>query len=170
MQSVRKGELPVKFNRRTVIASIATVSILAAFPARADATVSVSLWDKPEMDMATGLGHGMGGEMSTASMGVTAKPVSVSAGTVTFEVTNDSKDTVHEMIVAPLKAADEVLPYDENGGRVDEEAAGHLGEVAELAPGAKGALTVDLKPGSYILYCNIPGHYMGGMWTVVEVK
>lgn len=160
----------MKFTRGTIFAPVALVSILATFPAWAAAAVAVSLWDNPAMDMAMGLGHGMAGDMSKASMGIRAEPDSVPAGTVTFRVTNDSKDTVHEMILAPLKSPDEVLPYNENGGRVDEEAAGHLGEVAELDPGAKGALTVDLKPGSYLLYCNMPGHYMGGMWTVVEVK
>ncbi len=160
----------MKITRRTVFAAIASASLLAAFPASAATTVSVSLWDKPDMDMATGLGHGMGGDMSKANMGITATPESVPAGPVTFQVTNDSKDIVHEMIVAPLKSADEKLPYIDSEGRVDEEAAGHLGEVAELDPGASGALTVTLKPGSYILYCNIAGHYMGGMWTDIEVK
>jgi uncharacterized cupredoxin-like copper-binding protein len=27
-----------------------------------------------------------------------------------------------------------------------------------------------LKPGRYILYCNIPGHYALGMWTLLTVK
>ena len=27
----------------------------------------------------------------------------------------------------------------------------------------------DLKPGRYMLYCNLPGHYMAGMWTLLEV-
>lgn len=156
--------------RRIAIATIACLPMLAALPASAATTVKVSLWDKPDMDMATGLGHGMGGDMSKASMGITAEPSSVSAGEVTFDVTNASKDTIHEMIVAPLKSADEKLPYLQDEGRVDEEAAGHLGEVAELDPGASGALTVTLKPGAYILYCNIPGHYMGGMWTDITVK
>lgn len=156
--------------RRIAIATIACLPMLATLPASAATTVKVSLWDKPDMDMATGLGHGMGGDMSKASMGITAEPSSVSAGEVTFDVTNASKDTIHEMIVAPLKSADEKLPYVQDEGRVDEEAAGHLGEVAELDPGASGALTVTLKPGAYILYCNIPGHYMGGMWTDITVK
>jgi uncharacterized cupredoxin-like copper-binding protein len=46
---------------------------------------------------------------------------------------------------------------------------GHLGEVSELDPHKTGALTVDLAPGTYVLYCNIPGHFDGGMWTTVTV-
>ncbi len=60
--------------------------------------------------------------------------------------------------------------YDETMQKVDEDAAGHLGEVAELEPGASGSLTLTMKPGTYILYCNIPGHYAAGMWTLFTVK
>ena len=62
------------------------------------------------------------------------------------------------------------LPYDKAGNLVDEDAAGHLGEVSELEPGKKGALKLTLKPGTYILYCNVPGHYALGMWTLLTVK
>jgi len=44
-----------------------------------------------------------------------------------------------------------------------------LGEIPDLAPGKTGTLTVDLKPGSYVLFCNQPGHYHDGMSTVLTV-
>jgi len=94
---------------------------------------------------------------------------SVPAGHVTFNVVNASKDTIHEMIVARLKSMDEKLPYIANEERVDEDHAGDLGEVSELDPGANGELGVDLKPGTYILYCNVPGHYVSGMWALLKV-
>jgi uncharacterized cupredoxin-like copper-binding protein len=53
---------------------------------------------------------------------------------------------------------------------VDEDAAGHLGEVSELDPGASGTLTIDLKPGKYVLFCNLPAHFMNGMWTEITVQ
>ncbi|TIW90101.1 MAG: hypothetical protein E5V51_02545, partial [Mesorhizobium sp.] len=95
----------------------------------------------------------------------------VPAGEVTFKVSNTSKDTVHEMIV--VRAADAkktALPYVKNENRVNEDAAGHLGEVSELDPGKTGSLTLDLKPGSYAVFCNIPGHFMNGMWATILVK
>jgi len=52
---------------------------------------------------------------------------------------------------------------------VIEEASGYLGEISDLDPLASGALTLTLKPGTYILFCNLPGHYMAGMWTLVTV-
>ena len=111
----------------------------------------------------------MGADMSMAMMGVKVDQMTLAAGEVTFAVTNDSKDFVHEMVISPITDATKPLPYLTDGEKVDEDAAGHLGEVAELDPGAKGALTITLTPGTYILYCNIPGHYISGMWTTITV-
>ena len=77
---------------------------------------------------------------------------------------------IHEMLVSPILGLDAKLPYVDNENRVDEEASRDLGEVSELDPGKSGALTLELKPGLYILFCNIPGHYMSGMWTTIEVR
>jgi uncharacterized cupredoxin-like copper-binding protein len=54
--------------------------------------------------------------------------------------------------------------------RVNEDAAGHLGEVSELDPGQSGSLSMKLDPGTYMLFCNVPGHYMAGMWTTITVE
>lgn len=145
----------------------------ASFAAEA-ATVKVTLWDKgPDSatpDDAHPMGMGSAGaDMKMAMVGVKADVASVKAGKVTFEVTNASKDIVHEMILSPVPEGGKPLPYIADQLKVDEDAAGHLGEVSELDPGKSGALTVDLKPGKYILFCNIPAHFMNGMWTEITV-
>ena len=61
------------------------------------------------------------------------------------------------------------LPYLVDEKRVDEDATDHLGEVSELDPGKSGSLTVNLTPGTYVLYCNIPGHFIDSMWTMLTV-
>ncbi|MEX1663644.1 plastocyanin/azurin family copper-binding protein [Thioclava sp. 15-R06ZXC-3] len=171
----------MEITRRTaIVLALAALPALAITPAMATetTTVKVSLWDKGDNSMddlgsVPPMGFNMVGASELtqqATMGVTAKPSSVSAGKVTFEVKNDSKGTVHEMIVAPIQSATEELPYNKDEMRVDEDKAGHLGEVSELDPGQSGSLTVTLKPGEYILYCNIPGHYVMGMWTLLHVE
>lgn len=146
------------------------VGVLATPSVAGGTTVLVSLWDKgADTPMGKGMGMGMHGDMAMVTMGIDAKPGSVKAGEVTFKVVNASKDTVHEMVLSPITTVDTLLPYNEALEKVDEDAAGHLGEVAELEPGQSGGLTLTLKPGTYILYCNIPGHYAAGMWTVFTV-
>lgn len=110
------------------------------------------------------------GQMHNGPMGIKVSKAMVPAGEVTFNVTNDSKDMVHEMVVSPVKDENVALPYDKASQKIDEDAAGHLGEVAELEHGKKGSLTMNMKPGRYMLYCNIPGHYVLGMWTLITVK
>jgi uncharacterized cupredoxin-like copper-binding protein len=74
------------------------------------------------------------------------------------------------MLISPVKDKDTLLPFIENENRVDEEKSGDLGEVSELDPGKSGKLTLTLKPGTYILFCNVPGHYTAGMWATLTVK
>ncbi len=159
--------------RRELLATAAALPVLAvaAGPALANGTtVDVSLWDQGnDKAMPTDLGFGMHGDMSKATMGIAVSTATVKAGEVAFLVTNASKDTVHEMIVARLKDAKTTLPYVKDEERVDEDKAGDLGEVSELEPGARGALTVTMKPGDYLLYCNVPGHFAAGMWTLFTV-
>ena len=148
------------------------LAVVLATPSFAETTINVKLWDKGgTMDMSKGMGLGIGmhGDMKTAIMGVDIDKKTVKAGVVTFKVNNSSKETVHELIVSPINNADETLPYLNNENKVDEEHGSHLGEVSELEGGASGALTITLKPGMYALFCDIPNHYMDGMWTLLTV-
>ena len=120
--------------------------------------------------MANDVLYGKSGlDTSKATMGIRPSPATVKAGDITFNVTNDSKDTVHEMIVMYLADPAQALPYINTENRVDEDKAGDKGEVSELDPGASGKLTVTLKPGKYLLICNVPGHYAAGMWSEFTV-
>ncbi|MCB1501406.1 MAG: hypothetical protein KDK07_16745 [Bauldia sp.] len=154
----------------TFAAAFALLPVLGA-PAWAATTIDVTIWDKgADAEMATAMGYGAGEvDHAKLSMGLKLSHDSAPAGDVTFKVTNSSKDTVHEMLVLPISTPGQAPTYVENESRIDEEAAGHLGEVAELDPGQSGALTLDLEPGEYLLVCNIPGHYMAGMWQVFTV-
>lgn len=137
----------------------------------AAALVQISLWDKgANTEMPMGLAYAAPGlDVTKTTMGIKVSPGAVKAGEVTFNVRNDSKDTVHEMIVMYLADPGKLLPYIDAENRIDEDKAGDKGEVSELDPGKSGSLTVDLKAGKYLLICNVPGHYGAGMWTEFTV-
>ncbi len=158
---------------RLLFAAATALTLIAPLPAFADATVNVSLSDTgADMDLSQnmGLGLGLNGDMSKAMMFVKADVQSIAAGKVTLVVTNDAKETLHELLVAPVADVNVILPYVENENRVDEEAAKYLGEVSELEPGKSGSLTLELTSGLYLLFCNVPGHYQAGMWTLLKVE
>lgn len=153
--------------------SAAALTTLLVTPAMAEPVVTVTLIDKvgssttelPEM----GMGMGMGGDMAMAKMAINASPRQVRPGPVTFKVINLASKIVHEVIVAPLPEGMEKLPYDTAATMVKENALQAFGSVNEIDPSRSAALTLTLKPGKYMLYCNLPGHYMAGMWTVIDV-
>ena len=102
-------------------------------------------------------------------MQMTPDRTSAPAGQVTFQVHNASTSLVHEMIVVKTDAPPSALPYDKKKDEVEEDKIKSLGEVSELPPGKSGSLTLDLKPGAYLLFCNQPGHLQGGMQARFEV-
>ena len=154
---------------------LAALALFAQFstPAMAGATVMVKLFDNGEtLDLSKNLGMAPATkmDMSMAPMGIKIQPAVVPQGKVVFKVTNNSKTVIHEMLLAPTANANAALPYIDKENRADEEKTHDLGEVSELDPGKSGELTVDMKPGSYILFCNVPGHLGAGMWTTITVK
>src|ERR1700687_5275041 len=97
------------------------------------------------------------------NMRISLDHATVTAGRVTFRATNRSKNLIHEMIVVKVDPKKPALPYDEKKTEVIEKKIQNLGEISNLKPGAAGAMTLSLKPGSYVLICNQPGHYKAGM-------
>jgi len=53
-------------------------------------------------------------------------------------------------------------------GTADETNA--VGEAPDIEAGATKSVTLDLKAGKYVLLCNLPGHFAGGMWTTFTVS
>jgi uncharacterized cupredoxin-like copper-binding protein len=161
----------MKMMKSLSLAAVAGCLMLSSTAfAEVSTKVNVTLWDKgPAAEIKTDMGMGMAGDHSKATMGLKLSKDHAKAGNVTFEVKNSSKETVHEMVVIPYPT-DGKVPYSDKDSKFDEDAAGHLGEVSELEPGKSGSVTLDLKPGKYILSCNVATHYANGMWAVFTVK
>jgi uncharacterized cupredoxin-like copper-binding protein len=98
-----------------------------------------------------------------------AAPSTLRAGAVDFTVTNEGPER-HEFIVARVGAS--ALPMRSDGLTIDEETL-EKQEVGELEPGKPGAvrtLRLDLAPGRYVFFCNMAGHFLGGMHHEVVVQ
>ena len=86
------------------------------------------------------------------------------AGPVTFEIEN-AGTIVHEFVVMKTDLAADKLPLDTSAGVVSEDTDGLtvVDEVEDIPVGSSESLTVDLPAGHYVVICNVPGHYAGGM-------
>ena len=93
----------------------------------------------------------------------------IPAGEFRFELQN-ADGIPHDFVVMRSDVPASSLPVD--NGRVSLESAGQLvGAITAVDPGGKGTSeTMVLEPGNYILFCNVPGHYSGGMYYTLEVK
>jgi uncharacterized cupredoxin-like copper-binding protein len=77
---------------------------------------------------------------------------------------NNRGPIAHELVVARDRGP--ALPIRDDGITIDEDALGDdvVGVLEAAQPGVND-LDVDLAPGRYVLFCNMSGHYKGGMRT-----
>ncbi|MBI1802025.1 MAG: cupredoxin domain-containing protein [Chloroflexi bacterium] len=95
---------------------------------------------------------------------------SVPAGKVTFDVRNTGK-LEHELVLLKTDLGPTALKMRAAESKVDEEAgAANVGEIEDIADGASKSETFTLKPGKYVLVCNVVDHYKAGMAVAFEVK
>ena len=157
---------------KTLVSAALFTSLLAP-AALAETVVKVTLIDKMgsgDLSKPLGLGMGMHADMAQAKMGIAVNPKMVTPGAVRFDVTNLASGLVHEVQIARITDENQVLPYDQSRNKVDLEGLQTLGAVSEIMPNKSASLILDLAPGKYLLFCNVAGHYMAGMWTVIVVK
>jgi uncharacterized cupredoxin-like copper-binding protein len=100
---------------------------------------------------------------------ITASSYQLRAGEVDLSVTNRGPDA-HELLV--VRETDAGLPMSKDAQRVDEDAIEDqtLGELEPGQPGGVRHMRVNLRPGRYLLLCNMAGHYLGGMHAELVVS
>ena len=135
-------------------------------------------------DPATATASDDGGATTVAvalqEFAVSADPATVPAGSVTFDVTNDGPDDVHEFVVIKTDLAPTDLPTDKDGAVLEDgEGMEVVDEIEDIPVGETPTLTVDLETGAYVLICNIlqeepdgtlEAHYAEGMRTGFTVE
>jgi uncharacterized cupredoxin-like copper-binding protein len=99
---------------------------------------------------------------------ITLAPARVRAGDVRVLLRNKGPDA-HELIL--VRSAGGPLPLHSDGFTIDEELLDHA-TVVTVEPQPAGTideLHLHLEPGRYELYCNMAGHYLGGMHAELVV-
>jgi uncharacterized cupredoxin-like copper-binding protein len=99
---------------------------------------------------------------------LTTTTTSLPAGPVTFDVVNYGPST-HQFNVDLTTLVDSHLPVDVSGLFVNEASPllHRQGSVDSAGLGSRHRLTLTLAPGTYVVYCNLEGHYISGMhWTI----
>jgi hypothetical protein len=89
----------------------------------------------------------------------------VPAGTVNFNIYSKGPST-HELAVFQTTQPADQLPLGDDGLRIDEDSAllREAGELEQVDIGETETFVLRLPPGTYVLVCNMEGHYLGGMY------
>jgi uncharacterized cupredoxin-like copper-binding protein len=97
---------------------------------------------------------------------ITVNVPSVKAGTIKIGVRNLAS-MEHSFEVLKTDIPQDKIPVDLASAKASE--VGKVGAIPSIPAGKSAALTLDLTPGSYVLICNIAGHYQLGMHTAFKV-
>ena len=97
-----------------------------------------------------------------------AAPKRSASGDLLLSVQNRGPDA-HELIV--VRESGSRLPLRRDGSTVSEEKLDPVtaGVLEPGQPGSNRKLRLHLPPGRYVLFCNMSGHYLGGMHTELVV-
>lgn len=95
----------------------------------------------------------------------------VESGMVTFNIHSKGPST-HEMAVFETTRPPDQLPMGTDGLRIDEDSPllREAGELEQVDIGQTETIALRLRPGRYVLVCNMEGHYLGGMYLPLVVQ
>ena len=85
---------------------------------------------------------------------------------MTFTINNEGP-SAHEFVVIATDTAPGDLPVKD--GLVEEDSITVVDEAEDIAPSTTASLPIDLEAGSYVIICNLPGHYEQGMNVGLKV-
>jgi uncharacterized cupredoxin-like copper-binding protein len=110
-------------------------------------------------------------DVTLHDFGIKVSRHSVPAGLVVLHVTNDGPST-HEINVDLTRYQAGKIPLQRDGLTAAENAPGlhRIDSIEQVNLHRTEDLTLDLKPGRYVLWCNLEGHYLGGMHQTFDVR
>lgn len=96
-------------------------------------------------------------------------PKQVASGDLTLTVVNQGPDD-HELII--VRATTTRLPLRSDGLTANEEKLSSITALSlgPAAPDTRRTTHLHLRPGRYVLFCNMAGHFMAGMRTTLVVR
>lgn len=98
---------------------------------------------------------------------ITLEPARAPDGSVDLEIANEG-DLVHEVEI--FAGADPGETLDVSNSVADTRGLRLVDEVEDVLPSTTARLVVDLDPGTYLVICNLPGHYQQGMSAYLTVE
>src|SRR5262249_24289350 len=158
MHSLGLGRLGPSRDRRGGVAVVllASAALVASFVGTAGAQ---------------GAGHASTVNVTQRDFKFQSDKATVPARTVTFRVHNRGP-SAREFNVARTTLPDGGLPLRADGLTANEDSPPlhRIDSLNDVSYQDTQELTVHLTPGHYVMYCNLEGHYLGGMHVSLTVR
>jgi len=128
-----------------------------------------------ETEAAAGGGAAGGGttEIKMGDYYFDPQNATLKAGPTTIEAPNEGS-VEHELVLFESNENAADLPTEASGDvdeeKLEEEGGEEAGEIEDVEAGDTKSGKFNLKPGKYVMFCNLPGHYARGMYGTVVVK
>jgi plastocyanin len=116
-----------------------------------------------------------GGGETTAAATTTQETTAPAAGGATVELSSPAGgDLAYDQTDATSKAGPVTINYSNPSSLshdvvVEDESGQELGKT-DLVSQGEASTTVDLQPGTYTFFCDVPGHREGGMEGTLTVQ
>lgn len=107
-------------------------------------------------------------EVALKDFGLVASPGSIQAGPVAFAIQN-SGAAPHEFVIVQSGLAPDQLPQIEQKF-VDLKQLQVIATTGPIDGGKREDVAVNLRPGRYVLLCNVASHYISGMYAAFSVS
>ncbi len=107
--------------------------------------------------------------VSLKEFSVSPSSGSASAGTVTFNVSNDGT-IPHDFLVIKTDLAQDALPVNSSTLTVDESRVDVVARQPAIREESSVQVPADLMAGHYVLICNLADHYSAGMHVAFTVQ
>jgi uncharacterized cupredoxin-like copper-binding protein len=113
------------------------------------------------------------------------QPTGVKGGQITFVVSNKGNlghngcpgevglyntPEAHELVVLKTNLPPGKLPLTQRGGYAVAVEVGRVAPALVVNPGQTRSVTLTLKPGRYVLICNLIDHYQAGQYSAFVVS
>jgi uncharacterized cupredoxin-like copper-binding protein len=118
--------------------------------------------------VAVACGSGGGVSVELEEFAVHVAPGSVAAGATSVTVRNTGQ-VRHELVILRTAWPPNRLPVRAGLVLLRRPGIVVVNRTARLDAGKSKMLHIDLRPGPYVLICNVPGHYQSGMRTGFRV-
>lgn len=161
----------MRTSTKSLIAALAAFASAVVLAAGCGGSSPATTTTEAESEAESAGGGGATFSIALGDFFFSPKNATAKAGPTTISAPNEGS-VEHELVLFRTNMNPAKLPTDASGG-VDEEkldqVAEEAGEVSDVEAGETKSNRFHLKPGKYVIFCNLPGHYAQGMYGTLTV-